>query len=85
MEGIEPGADAESERRLHAILRGAGLRGWKPQYRIDLPVGPIFADVAFPSQRVVIEVDGRRYHDESSGRSSPIDSARTSSSLSVGG
>lgn len=59
---IEPGAHAESERKLHAILRRAGLVGWVAQYRIALPNGVAFADVAFPEQRIAIEVDGRRHH-----------------------
>lgn len=64
----EPGAHAESERRLHAVLRRGRLRGWVAQYPIELPGGTVFVDVAFPEQRVAIEMDGRRYHDEFSDR-----------------
>jgi len=63
IDGIEPGAHAESERRLHTILRRAKLVGWRPQYRIRLPAGTAFADEAFPDYRIAIEVDGRRTHD----------------------
>jgi very-short-patch-repair endonuclease len=65
---VEPGADAESERRLHAVLRRAKLRGWVAQYPIELPGGTVFVDVAFPERRAAIEIDGRRYHDEYSDR-----------------
>jgi very-short-patch-repair endonuclease len=63
---IEPGAQAESERLLHRILHRAGLSGWVPQHEIALPTGRAHADVAFPEQRIVIEVDGRRTHDTDS-------------------
>jgi len=65
---IEPGAQAESERVLHQILRRGLLTGWVPQYAIDTPTGTAYADVAFPEQRIVIEVDGRRHHDVDSDR-----------------
>lgn len=58
----ESGARAESERRLHAVLNRAGLTGWIAQYRIRLPNGSAVVDVAFPAARLVIEVDGRRWH-----------------------
>jgi very-short-patch-repair endonuclease len=60
--GIEPGADAESERILHRLLRRAGITGWVPQYRVRLASGFAFIDIAFPDQRLAIEVDGRRPH-----------------------
>lgn len=61
--GIEPGADAESERVLHRLLRRAGVTGSTPQYRVRLPSGRFaFIDIAFPEQRLAIEVDGRRSH-----------------------
>jgi very-short-patch-repair endonuclease len=63
---IEPGAHAESERLLHRILSRAGLGGWVAQYEITLPGGRAYADVAFPEQQIVIEVDGRRHHDTGS-------------------
>jgi very-short-patch-repair endonuclease len=62
----EPGAHAESERVLHRLLRSAGLPGWVAQHRIALGARVAFVDVAFPEQRLVIEIDGRRYHDERS-------------------
>jgi very-short-patch-repair endonuclease len=50
------------------MLRRAGLRGWRAQYRIVLSGGVAYADVAFPLRRLAIEIDGRRHHDETSGR-----------------
>jgi very-short-patch-repair endonuclease len=64
----EPGAHAESERLLHRLLRRSGISGWKPQHPIRLSDGWAEADVAFPEYRLVIEIDGKRYHDERSGR-----------------
>jgi very-short-patch-repair endonuclease len=63
---IEPGADAESERILHRRLRAAKIAGWVPQYRVRLTSRVVYLDLAFPGQRVAIEVDGRRYHDAQS-------------------
>jgi very-short-patch-repair endonuclease len=66
---LEPGAHAESERRLHRLLRRAGITGWVAQYEVRLAGGGSrFVDVALPRQRIAIEVDGRRHHDDASDR-----------------
>jgi very-short-patch-repair endonuclease len=65
---LERGAQAESERLLHAILRRAGVRGWRAQYRVRIGRRIAYVDVAFPAQRLAIEVDGRRHHDGASER-----------------
>jgi very-short-patch-repair endonuclease len=65
---LEPGAQAESERVLHAILRHAGLTGWRPQFRVRLGPRTAYVDVAFPDRLIAIEVDGRRYHGDDSDR-----------------
>lgn len=62
----EPGAQAESERRLHRLLRQHAITGWVPQYRIRLHRRFAFADVAFPAAKLAIEVDGRRPHGKDS-------------------
>jgi very-short-patch-repair endonuclease len=62
----EPGAEAESERRLHLLLRRARLAGWVAQHPVRLSAGFAYLDVAFPAKRLAIEVDGRRFHDERS-------------------
>jgi very-short-patch-repair endonuclease len=56
------GAQAESERILHRILRGAGLGGWQPQFRVTVSGRCYVLDVAFPDARLAIEVDGRLAH-----------------------
>ncbi len=57
------GAAAESERRLHRILRGAGLTGWVANYEVWAE-GELVAviDVAYPGLALAIEVDGMAYH-----------------------
>jgi very-short-patch-repair endonuclease len=57
------GAAAESERRLHQVLRGAGVHGWTPNYAVWVD-GELVAvlDLAIPHRRVAIEVDGMAYH-----------------------
>lgn len=59
------GAAAESERRLHRILRQGGIRGWMANH-------PVFADgamvavvdVAIEAARLAIEVDGWAFHSD---------------------
>jgi very-short-patch-repair endonuclease len=65
---LEPGAHAESERRLHTLLRKAGLSGWYPQFEVRIGNRTAYVDVAFPEYRLAIEVDGRRYHDDTTER-----------------
>lgn len=63
LERIDPGVEAESERRFQALLRSAGVVGWTPQYEVTGPTGRrIRIDVAFPERRLAIEIDGRSIH-----------------------
>jgi len=55
---VEPGAQAESERRLHRLLRRAGLTGWTPQYAVRLPSGVRYVDGRVSRAASRIEVDG---------------------------
>lgn len=80
---VEPGAQAESERRLHQLLRNAGITGWVAQYEMRLPGGTRFVDVALPRQRIAIEVDGRRQHDDASDRFDD-DRARSNELVALG-
>lgn len=51
-------ADSAAERLLVTLLRQAGFTGWTVGY----PFGPFRIDVAFPAQRLAIEVDGWAWH-----------------------
>jgi very-short-patch-repair endonuclease len=79
--GLEPGADAESERIMHRLLHRAGVTGWVPQYRVRLPGRSAYVDVAFPELKIAIEVDGRFGHDRKSER---FDDDRERQNLLVG-
>lgn len=52
------GARSEAERRIHGLLRGARITGWKANYRI----GNYRVDIAFVRAKVAIEVDGFAFH-----------------------
>lgn len=54
------GARSEAERVVVALLRCAGIDGWRANYTI----GPYAVDFAFPSQRVAIEIDGWAFHSD---------------------
>jgi very-short-patch-repair endonuclease len=49
---------SEAERRLLALIRAAGL----PLPRANVKLGPYEVDFLWPAQRLVVEVDGFRYH-----------------------
>jgi very-short-patch-repair endonuclease len=51
-------ADSAAERLLVRLLREAGIGGWV----LGHPLGPYRIDLAFPAQRVAVEVDGWAYH-----------------------
>jgi very-short-patch-repair endonuclease len=51
-------ADSAAERILKRLLREAGITGWVPGHRF----GQHLIDLAFPDQRVAIEVDGWAWH-----------------------
>jgi len=57
------GARPEAERRLHRLLRAAGVTGWLADHRVVVPgYGVALLDLAFPGARVLVEVDGWAYH-----------------------
>ncbi len=47
-----------AERLAHQILRKAGISGW----RTNVPIGDYVADIAWPHERVILEVDGYEFH-----------------------
>lgn len=51
-------ADSAAERLLVTILRDAGVTGWV----LGHPFGPWRIDLAFPRQKVAVEVDGWAWH-----------------------
>lgn len=55
-------AHAESERTLHRLLRSGGITGWVPQWPFVAGGRRFAIDVAFPEQRLAIEIDGYAYH-----------------------
>jgi len=54
------GAGSRAERLLHRLLRRAGITGWQVGY----PCRGYQIDVAFPAQRLAIEVDGWAFHSD---------------------
>jgi very-short-patch-repair endonuclease len=61
---VRDGAASIAERRLHRLLRRAGITGWVAGAKILDRCGRIVAeaDVLFERERVVIEVDGFAAH-----------------------
>ncbi len=51
-------ADSAAERLLVRILRDGGVSGWV----LGHPFGPWTIDLAFPAQKVAVEVDGWAWH-----------------------
>jgi very-short-patch-repair endonuclease len=60
LQAASDGARSEAERLLVKLLRDNGITGWKTNY----PVGGYKVDVAFPKQKVAIEVDGWAFHSD---------------------
>lgn len=59
------GAMGSAERRMHALLRAAGVTGWRGDQRVWDSEGLIGrVDVLFEGERLVIEIDGLAYHGE---------------------
>ena len=57
--------DSELETDALTLLRRAGLPMPMLQYRIEAPGGRVIArlDLAYPDERVGLELDGFRFHD----------------------
>ncbi|MBU3749709.1 MAG: DUF559 domain-containing protein [Mycobacterium sp.] len=60
LDAAASGARSEAERRVVQLLRGAGISGWRTNYG----VGAYVVDVAFPAQKVAIEIDGWAFHSD---------------------
>lgn len=60
LQAASDGARSEAERLMVRLLRAAKISGWKANY----PVCGYVVDIAFPKQRVAIEVDGWAFHND---------------------
>lgn len=60
LEAMASGARSGAERRFVAMLRRAGIRGWKANFRVSGAV----IDVAFPALMIAIEIDGFAFHSD---------------------
>lgn len=57
---VAAGGESAAERLLVRLLRDAGVTGWV----LGHPLGPYRIDLAFPAQRVAVEVDGWAFHSD---------------------
>lgn len=53
---------SEAERAAHRLLRSAGLTGWRTNFPIRVNGVTFVVDIAFPAQRIVVEIDSWKYH-----------------------
>jgi very-short-patch-repair endonuclease len=53
-----------AERCAHRLLRKEGITGWQSNYRIRAGGRIYFLDIAFPGERLAVEIDGRSFHDD---------------------
>ncbi len=61
LQAADDGARSEAERLLIRLLRAAKITGWRTNY----PLAGYRIDVAFPKQKIAIEVDGLAFHSDS--------------------
>ena len=50
------------ERRVHVLLREAGITGWIGNLRVEVSGHPYYVDIGFPIHRLAVEIDGREFH-----------------------
>lgn len=50
------------ERQAHHALHAARVKGWRANHPIVVPWGWVHADIAFPVEKVVVELDGWEFH-----------------------
>jgi very-short-patch-repair endonuclease len=63
---------SEAERRLHRLLRKAGITGWKANRPIFLNDSTFYVDIIFRNLKLVIEIDGRLSHSSGGLRDRPM-------------
>jgi very-short-patch-repair endonuclease len=60
LQAADDGARSQAERLLIRLLKAARITGWRANY----PLTGYRIDVAFPKQKVAIEVDGWAFHSD---------------------
>jgi very-short-patch-repair endonuclease len=60
LQAADDGARSQAERLLVRLLNAARITGWRANY----PLAGYRIDVAFPKQKVAIEVDGWAFHSD---------------------
>ena len=55
-----------AERVAHRLLHHARITGWRANFRVVVGGGCYFIDIAFPAQRLAVEIDGRLHEDDPS-------------------
>jgi very-short-patch-repair endonuclease len=60
LQAADDGARSQAERLLIRLLHAARITGWRANY----PLAGYRIDVAFPKQKVAIEVDGWAFHSD---------------------
>ena len=53
-----------AERLLHRLLRSAGITGWRANRSLPIAGSTYYPDALFLRERLVLEVDGRKFHSE---------------------
>jgi very-short-patch-repair endonuclease len=53
---------SEAEREAHRLLRAAGIDGWRTNVPVVVGYARYYLDIAFPVQRLALEIDGRAFH-----------------------
>jgi very-short-patch-repair endonuclease len=61
---LSTGARSEAEGRAMALLRGNGISGWIANHRVRAGARWYVLDLAFPAQRLAVEIDGRAFHSD---------------------
>ncbi len=63
VEQAAAGTWSAAERRLHGLLRAAGITGWVANHRLRTGDGrTVVVDVWFGAARLAVEVDGQAWH-----------------------
>lgn len=53
-----------AERECHRLFRAAGIIGWKANQPVIVERQEFFVDILFRGLRLVVEIDGRKFHTE---------------------